>query len=179
VRGVEDTALAFGRAARETGVPYAFVGGIAVMAWGQPRATADVDALVALPPERVAAFVRALARHGLNVDARDLEDSLADGSYVTIFDDGSGFHVDVKIAARPEERAELERALDVPFRSDLLRIVSPEDTVAFKLHFGTPQDLQDARSILVRQEGRLDTARLRDFARRLGVERALDEIMGL
>jgi hypothetical protein len=47
----------------------------------------------------------------------------------------------------------------------------------FKLKFGSPQDIQDARSILVRQAGRLDMARLRALAETIGVRTALDALV--
>ena len=173
---VERTALAFARACDGAGVRYALMGGVAVSAWGQPRATADVDVLVSLRIEQVPRFAVALRSEGLVVDERDFEDAFRDDSHVTIFDDKSPFHVDCKIA-RGEESAEVDRAVEVAYEGERLRLVAPEETIAFKLKFGSPQDVQDARSILVRQEGRLDLARLRDLARRLGVEKALDEMM--
>jgi hypothetical protein len=56
VRELEDLALAFDRACRTAGVEYAYVGGIAVIAWGQPRTTMDVDALVRLVASKTAAL---------------------------------------------------------------------------------------------------------------------------
>lgn len=172
---VERTALAFDRACSKANVPYAFMGGIAVLAWGQPRATADVDALVAVRPEEVARLVQALAAERLRADPRDFDDARHDGLHV-IHDDANGFHVDCKLATTTDEADELRHARDVAYEDGRLRIVGPEDTIAFKLKFGSAQDLQDARSIWVRQEGRLDLTRLRDVARRLGVQKALDEL---
>lgn len=45
-RRPEETAAAFAAAAAEVGVGYAFIGGLAVTTWGQPRATEDVDCLL-------------------------------------------------------------------------------------------------------------------------------------
>lgn len=63
MREIEALALAFDRACRRAGVEYAFIGGVAVMAWGQPRATMDVDALVGIDADRATALARA-ARGG-------------------------------------------------------------------------------------------------------------------
>src|SRR5581483_5417317 len=143
--GVERTALAFDRACTKSGVAYAYVGGVAVLAWGQPRATSDVDALV-VPPATFGAFVEALGREGLVVDPRDLEDARRDGSHVSVFDDATGFHVDCKMVKSDLERGEVARARIVPFDGGKLVVIAPEETIAFKLKFGSPQDVQDARS---------------------------------
>lgn len=174
MRDVEATAGAFHRACVASGVGYAFVGGIAVLAWGQPRATADVDALVDLPADRVARLVEKLAGEGLVADRRALSAALTSGGHATVEDTLGAFHVDVKVARTDEEVAEVGRAVSVAVAGHELRIASPEDTVAFKLLFGSPQDLADARSILVRQAKRMDASRLRDVARALRVEARLD-----
>ena len=169
MRGVDETALAFDRAARAVGVPYAFMGAFAVMAWGEPRATTDVDTLLLVSDTNVAALIPALRKEGLTADQRDFHDALATGGHVSIFADDSIFWIDVKLARLPVERQQIAEAADVPIRGQTLRIVRPEETIAFKLSFGSPKDEQDAISILTRQAGMLDEARLETFAARLGV----------
>lgn len=136
-----------------------------------------MDALVALPPERVPGFVAALGQEGFSVDGRDFADAMVDGSHVTVFDQQSPFHVDVKLATTAPEMEELKDSVEITFSDGAVAVPQPEEVVAFKLSYGSPQDLQDARSILARQAERLDRARLRALARRLDVEDALDEAL--
>lgn len=174
MRGLEDTALSFDRACRRAGVPYALIGGFAVSAWGQPRTTAVVDALVHLEDASfVASFVDALRADGLSADARDFEDALRGAGHVTVFDEVTVFHVDVKVARTAAEVEQVASARVVSFHGGELSFARPEDTLAYKLSFGTDQDVKDARSILALQAGRLDEARLAAIARRLGVTEAL------
>jgi hypothetical protein len=176
VRELEDVAIAFHRALSEAGVDYVFVGGIAVLAWGQPRATMDVDALVDLERERLEALEEALREEGFDVEAWELDAAAQDGSHVTVFDPGSDYHVDVTPAKSPAEREEIQRARTVAFRGVDLRFAAPEDVVAFKLAFGSPQDRQDARSILARQWGALDREALAERVRALGVADDLETL---
>lgn len=167
--GVDETALAFDRAARKAGTSYAFIGAFAVMAWGEPRATSDVDTLLVYTEAQAVALVVALRAEGLSADARDFIDALRDGSHVTIFHEGSVFWLDVKPARSAEEIQQVKEAAEVPIRDQRLRIARPEETIAFKIAFGTPKDEQDATSILVRQADTLDESRLNAFALKLGV----------
>ena len=176
MREFEETALAFDRACRGAGVGYAFIGGMAVIAWGQPRTTNDVDALLA-PPRTFSRLVASLAAEGLSASVEDFEDSMTDRSHVTVFDARGRFHVDVKLALKESEREQVAEAADIVMDGGRLRIASAEHTVAYKLVFGSEQDIKDARSILVRQEGKIDLARLRTLARRLDVEDALDDLL--
>lgn len=167
---IERMALAFDKACRRAGVTYAFIVGMAVITWGQPRFTADLDTLVQIKATQDAVFAEALAAEGLRLDARE------DPSHLSIFDKKSQFHLDVKLAITPEEIDQVENARSVILGGNTLRVASPEDTVAFKVAYGSPQDIQDARSILVRQQSRLNLDRLHRTARRLDV---LDQVEGL
>ncbi|HUR70063.1 MAG TPA: hypothetical protein VM370_12530 [Candidatus Thermoplasmatota archaeon] len=176
MRPLEETALAFDRAARAAMVPYALVGGFAVSAWGQPRSTSDVDALVVLPDAKVESFAAAIRHEGLTVSMADLRDVLRQGGHVTIFDPESSFHVDAKLCRTASEREQVEQAAEVPFHGAKLRFARAEDTVAYKLLYGTPQDVNDAATILARQAGKLDEGRLMSIALKLGVAPALREL---
>jgi DNA-binding transcriptional MocR family regulator len=112
----------------------------------------------------------------LTADPRDLVDALREGGHVTVFHEGSVFWLDVKPARSAAELLEVTDAAEVEIRGQPLRIVRPEETIAFKIAFGSPKDEQDALSILTRQDGSLDEARLTDFALRLGVAEKLRQL---
>ena len=173
MRGIDDVALAFDAACREAGVSYAFAGPMAVMVWGEPRATTGIDAMAEVSASSSSRFVTSLRAQGFTIDPRDLEDSLRDGSHVSIFAEDSVFWVDLKVAQRPAERREVAEAVEAPVRGARLRIVGPEETVAFKLKFGSPKDLQGATSILVRQKGRMSDEKLAALCDHLGVTEPL------
>lgn len=177
MRSIKDVALAFNRACEAADVTYALVGGFAVMAWGLPRATRDVDALVRLRGERIESFVRACKEQGLQTSREDVESALAEGGHVSVFDLSSSYHVDVKPARTAEEEAQVISAMDVRFPEGRLRVARPEHTVAYKLLFGRPQDLADARSIVVRQQGKLRWEDLRSLCRRLRVTSRLNSLL--
>lgn len=176
MRELEEVALAFHRACQEADVAYAFMGGLAVMAWGQPRATVDIDALLSYQPEDIQAFGEALKGQALDLEERGMHLALKDGSHVTIFDDLSPFHIDVKPALEPLEQEEIQSAHEVTLADSNLRFAPPEHAIAFKLSFGTSRDIEDARSMLARQGPHLDLALLDRLAERLNVEGPLAEI---
>lgn len=176
MRGIDEIAIAFDKACRQAEVKYAFMGAMAVMAWGEPRATQDVDTLLVISNRTVPSFVAALQQVGLRASAQDLLSAFEDRSHVTVDAEDSVFYIDAKLALTPTERQQVEEASEVPFRTASLRVVRPEETIAFKLSFGSPKDIQDVRSILLRTGGRLDRARLTQFALRLGVQDKLRDV---
>lgn len=166
----------FHAACTRIGLGYAFVGGIAVMAWGDPRATRDVDVLVKPDASALKRLATELQHAGLVVDPHDFTDALHDGAHVTVTDPESLFHVDIKLAQNAAERAEIDEAHEVELAGVRIHVVSPEDTIAFKLAFGTEQDRQDARSIIWRLGARIDQGRLTRTAIRLDVREQLDAL---
>lgn len=173
---VASIAASFGRACTSAGVAYAFAGGVAVMAWGQPRATVDIDALVRYEAGDADALATALEDLGFRVAERDLRAGLDDDSHVSVFVEGSPFHVDLNPALDPLVEEEIDDAVTVEIDEGPIRVVRPEETIAYKLAYGSPQDLADARSILVRRGDRLDRDRLRRFVDRLDVAGRLEEL---
>lgn len=172
-RSIEEAALAFDRAMDGCGVPYVVVGGVAVMAWGRPRATRDIDVLVDLSEDDVEAFVAAVEGEGFSVDRHALEMAFKDPAHVTVFDEDSEVHVDLNLARSPLEREEVAAAVTLEFEMGKLRVAPPEEVIPWKLKYGTPRDLEDAESVYVRQQGKLDVEHLEARCRDLGVVDAL------
>lgn len=176
-RDVEETACAFGRACDAAAVEYAFIGGMAVNAWGNPRATRDIDVLLDLPGSKDAELVHRLRGESLRINPQDLADVRRDPGHVTVFDDEGMFYLDCKLVSTAEERQQVRDALEVRLPRGPVHVARPEDTVAYKLLFGSPQDLADARSIVERQAGKLDPGRLRALAHRLGVAEEVEVLL--
>lgn len=173
---LDEVASAFSRACRAVGVDHAFTGGIAVVAWGEPRTTSDVDVLVDLDPDAIDDLVDVLDGEGLEVEARDLRIAHEEGGHATVFSAEPGLHVDVRCVRTDAARTEIDDAVDVPLETGAIPVVRPEDLVAHKARFGAPQDLEDARSILARQWEAIDRDRLNRWAKRLDVQ---DEVQAL
>jgi hypothetical protein len=148
----------------------------AVMAWGQPRATTDVNVLLALDDAKVTSLVAALRHEGLSVDPDDLVQAFKEGGHASILDEQSSYHIDVKPARNAQEREQLAHGIVVPFEEGSLRVADAEETIADKLMFESPLDWQDAQSVMARQGERLDTARLSALAVKLGVADKLETL---
>lgn len=136
-----------------------------------------MDCLISQPKGTEVRFCKALAAEHLTARPEDFEDARADRFDVTVHEEQSHFHVDCKIALGPEELDQVNGAKDLSLGQGQLRIARAEDTVAYKVLFGSPRDEQDVRSILIRQKGRLHLERLRLVAKRLGVAERVEELL--
>lgn len=139
----------------EAEAPYLVIGGLAVIALGEPRTTADVDVIAFLDaPEAESLIARALAA-GFRLDGRRELERLRETGTITIRRDR--FHLDVILASLPFEQAALERARRRTIFGRSVPFPTAEDLLIFKVLAGRDKDLLDARGVLRRHRGKLDT----------------------
>jgi hypothetical protein len=135
---------------------FCFIGGIAVIRWGVPRVTRDLDVavLAGFGSERPI-IDRLLARFpGRIPDAA----GFAEENRVVLLRTPQGIEIDVSLAALPFEEEMIRRATRFsPVEGVYLTTCSAEDLVVLKAFAARPRDWADVESILHRQE-RLDWA---------------------
>lgn len=166
---LERVLVDFVAAIERVGIEYALVGGIAVLSWGDPRTTRDIDVIARLEVTELQALHDALESNGFAFDREGASTAIREGSHFTIFHEDGFYHVDLVPANRPSHEWTLEGRRRVELEDQVCWLASPEDTIANKLVFGSEQDLQDAAGIIARIGEDLDEARLEQLCERLGV----------
>jgi predicted nucleotidyltransferase len=132
----------------------ALIGAYARNAWAPPRATTDLDLVVAADPATIAEIEEALAALGFRCVRRqqvDAADELAD---ILIFrrEEGDPRQVDLLVAKSDFEASALSRATAVDVGSLTLPVVTVEDLIVYKLIADRPRDREDIRAVLATQE---------------------------
>jgi hypothetical protein len=142
------------------GIDYAIIGGYAAAAWGELRATRDVDLLCEV--KDVSALKSALGTAGLNFEHRagDLDDPISDVVRIDVGSAADIHEIDVLAGIRGAPRDLLLRARIVQIESLALKVACPEDMIILKLLGGSALDIADARGILRVQSQNIDRALL-------------------
>jgi hypothetical protein len=159
----------------EIGLPYCFIGGIAVQRWGEPRLTVDADATVLSDWEHDERLADALLAtfSGRLVDSREF----ALRHRVLLLSGSDGTPLDVALGAIPFEHRSVERGSHwhLPAGRSLLTC-SAEDLIVHKAFASRDRDWVDIDGVLVRQGLVLDTALILEELRPLA---ALKEEPGI
>jgi hypothetical protein len=132
-----------------------FIGGIAVLRWGETRVTRDIDLTVLTGFGGEDRIIDALLS---NYSAR-LPDAreFAALKRVLLLNTPAGTGIDVSLGALPFEEKLIERASPFTFSPGLdLRTCSAEDRLVMKLFASRPLDIQDAEGVAIRNRGHLD-----------------------
>ena len=142
-------------------VRYLIVGGLAVVAHGYVRFTADVDLVLDPDPDSLKRAVEALTRLGYKprapVPFRDFEDPAKRASWVrdkgmTVFSVFSTQHSATEVDLFVEPPFNFEDAYSHAVRMEVApgttgTFVSRDDLVAMKRVAGRPRDLEDIRGL--------------------------------
>lgn len=157
-------------------IDYVLVGGIAVIAYGNPRTTVDVDIIVQLGEDKIEEFAGFLKSEGFFSDPHDLRKALHEKSHFTAEMKDTLFRIDLKGVYNENDKRTMNNRKKIEFEGIPMFIASPEDTIAHKLLYGSEQDITDAEGIYVRQIKKLDVPYLKKICREMGVEEDLDKM---
>ena len=155
--------------------PYALIGGYAVAAWGEIRATRDIDLYSTGNSQNV---IEELKRDNLRFEHRigDWDDSVAEVIRIDMGAETNPFEIDILFGIKNAPAAIMDRVRLLDIEGIAVPVTSPEDMILLKLLGGSPRDLEDARSILQIQGNKLDL----DLTRRLcfsTIKSALEELL--
>jgi hypothetical protein len=170
------------------GVEYLIGGAIAEWAWGEPRATQDIDIVINLPIETIGKFSRELEKRNMLVPAEIILDTILEDradipiNAIHIY---SGLKADL-YPVRPGDELRLsafQRRQRVDYGPPIGRVYihSPEDLILYKLmHFGIsqqPKHSRDIAAILKTKKDQLDFVYIEEWATRLGLSSLWKELL--
>ncbi|MBS0264757.1 MAG: hypothetical protein JSS02_22675 [Planctomycetes bacterium] len=159
-----------------SGFPYAIAGGMAVAIWGEPRATYDVDLVVAAnfsAPEDLLAAIRAEPAFFLdpqtlpmppdmNIIRAHLVDKQASEPGIIL--------VDLLLLKSAFAASLQQRRILMTVAGRERWVCSVEDLIVLKLMSGRTKDLEDVRGIRRIQEGAINVEYVADWAERLNCQ---------
>lgn len=135
-------------------------GAQAVIAYGVPRLSADVDVTLALVPNSPEDFARDMVAAGFVLRVDDPE-FVRRTRVMPFIHDSTGMPLDVVLAGSGLEDEFLERAALTDIGGLVIPFIDRSDLIIAKLLAGRPKDLDDARTLWKLHGSTLDTLRIR------------------
>ena len=142
------------------------IGGQAVLLYGEPRLTRDIDVTLGATLDRLANVQRAIGKAGL-APLVDPNAFPRETMVLPCHDPETGVRVDFIFSSLPYEQVAIERGRCVTMGDAEVNFVSPEDLVVLKTVAGRPRDLEDVRSILLKNPD-LDLSYIRHWLSEFG-----------
>jgi hypothetical protein len=161
----------------ELSIPYMLIGALAVAAWGEARATLDVDVSLWVEPDRLESTVRALCSRLQPVPLDPLR--FARETRVLPMVSSHGIRLDLVFAALPVERDLIARAQPRELGGRTVNVATVEDLIWMKLISERPKDIEDARRLIRRFRLTLDRSYVEPRLRELSEALARQDILAV
>ncbi|MGA2737109.1 MAG: nucleotidyl transferase AbiEii/AbiGii toxin family protein [Bryobacteraceae bacterium] len=156
---------------------FCIIGDIALLRWGEPRFTRDVDVTLLRGFGREDDFVAPFLEAGYRGRVTDSA-GFARRNRVLLLTAPSGTPIDIALGALPFEEEMVERSSLFEFaRGCGLRTCSAEDLIVLKLFAFRPRDVLDVETVVVRQRGALDWTHVEKHLDALAEIKGQPEIM--
>jgi hypothetical protein len=158
-----------GRSLRRASIPYMVIGGQAVLIYGEPRMTRDIDITLGVGPadwERVAALFAGLNLKGLVDDPATF---VGRTMVLPALEEKTGIRVDFIFSTSAYEAGALCRAKGVKIGRFAVRFASVEDVIIHKVIAGRPRDIEDVRILLLKNP-EMDTDIVRRWLREFDID---------
>ena len=140
------------KALNESKVKYAIIGGIAAIFYGRPRTTLDLDVVILIKKEKVEDLCKNLIKNGFEVSLKEVKEVLKKKTHVSIFLKNSPYRIDLKGVYSSLDKASISKRRKIKIFGEETWIESPEDVIVAKLVYGSEQDLNDAKAIILNQK---------------------------
>jgi len=146
----DETLAKIGSSLERYGIPYMIIGGQAVLLYGEPRLTRDIDITLGVNIDRLDALLDMIRRIGIKPLAGNVETFVRETMVLPALDEATGIRVDFIFSLTPYEAQAIERARKVRILDHDVRFAAIEDLIIHKIFAGRPRDIEDVRSIFLK-----------------------------
>ena len=154
-------------------VKYVIIGGIAVLNWGDPRTTRDVDIVITLFPSHLEAVIEDFIKCGFTA-RKDTVKRLRQGLAVKL--KHGIYSVDLRLSSFTLDKQAIRRARYIKFARVRIPIASKEDLIVYKLANFDFKDKADIEGVIRRQR-RIDFDYIAKSTRQLSAEARRPEML--
>jgi len=156
---------------------FAIIGGLALLRWGEPRFTRDVDVTLLCGFGREDQFIAPILEAGYRGRISGAA-AFARQHRVLLLEAPNRVPIDIALSGLPYEETLVDRSTLFDFAPECrLRTCSAEDLIVLKLFASRPRDLADAESVALRQRESLDWRYIENQLRPLAEVKDQAEIM--
>jgi len=173
---------------KASGVEYLIGGAIAEWAWGEPRATQDLDLVINLPIEAVVRFSKELEKRNMLVPADIILDAMMEDRAdipLNAIHMYSGLKADLYLMREGDalRQSAFQRRVLVDYGPPIGKVYvhSAEDLILYKLMYlglsGQPKHARDIAAILRAKKNQLEIGYIEEWVAQLGLGSVWKELL--
>jgi hypothetical protein len=136
-------------------LPYMIIGGQAVLLYGEPRLTKDIDITLGINIDRLEELLAVIKDLSLTPLPEDVLPFVQKTMVLPVLEKSTGIRVDFIFSFTPYETQAIKRGNKILLCGQEVCFASPEDLILHKIFSGRPRDIEDIR-ILILKNPRID-----------------------
>lgn len=168
----------------ELKIDYLVTGGIAVLIWGRPRFTADIDFIIEIEKKDIQPLERALKKlsHACYIDLEMMKEAFSRNGEFNFIDGNSGIKVDFWILKNSAfDKSRLKNKKPKKILGKTIYISSAEDLILIKAVWyrqsHSSRHIEDIESVFRISGIKLDKKYLKKWAERLNVTDLIEKFI--
>jgi len=148
----EEILAALSKVLQKHSIPYMIIGGQAVLLYGEPRVTRDIDITLGVDADHLDEVLEVARELSLRPLPGDVGEFVHQTMVLPCMHEDTGIRVDFIFSFTPYETQAIQRSNRVQILDTDVCFASPEDVIIHKIFAGRPRDMEDVRSILLRND---------------------------
>ena len=156
-------------------ISYMLIGGQAVLLYGEPRLTRDIDITLGVDVDKLNNIISLVDDLCLKILSDNIETFVRETMVLPVVHEETGIRIDFIFSFSPYERQAIEKARKVRMLDQDVYFAAPEDVIIHKIVAGRPRDIEDVRGILLKMP-EIDIAYIRQWLKDFSDALSDDEI---
>ena len=144
-------------------IPYMIIGGQAVLLYGTPRLTRDIDITLGVDTDKFSLIERMCERLPLKILIKNPEDFARETRVLPAEEEKLKIRVDFIFSFTPYERQAIKSAKKVLINGYSVKFASPEDVIIHKMFAGRAIDQEDVKNILIKNRKKVNLKYIRKW----------------
>lgn len=145
-----ETLARIGASLERAEIPYMIIGGQAVLLYGEPRLTRDIDITLGVNIDRLDAVLATVQDLSLKAIPEDPAAFVRQTMVLPALDETTGIRVDFIFSFTPYESQAIRRATKVRILDQDVYFAAVEDLIIHKIFAGRPRDIEDVQSVILK-----------------------------
>ncbi len=140
----------------EERIPYMIIGGQAVLIYGRPRLTRDIDITLGIDADDFVLVEKTCKKLNLKMLPENPKNFAKETNVLPAEEPTSGIRIDFIFSFSPYETQALKRAKEIIIDNYPVKFASCEDVIIHKMVAARAVDAEDVKSILIKNKDSID-----------------------
>ncbi|UCD15851.1 MAG: hypothetical protein JSV34_02030 [Candidatus Omnitrophota bacterium] len=137
-------------------IPYMIIGGQAVLLYGVPRLTKDIDITLGIDTDKFIIIKNICNKIGLKILPKNPESFARDTKVLPVAESKLGIRVDFIFSFTDYEKQAMKKTKKIILNNYPIKFASCEDVIIHKMFANRAIDLEDVKNILIKNKEKIN-----------------------